>query len=70
MTKLQKLNIIDEDDNIIGEDSRENIHRKGLLHREIHVWIYNKKGEILFQKRSITKDTWTGLLDASACGQE
>ena len=68
MTKLQKLNIVDEDDNIIGEDSRENVHRKGLLHREVHVWIYNKKGEILFQKRSMTKDTYPGLLDASVGG--
>ena len=68
MAKSQKLNIIDEDDSIIGEDTRENIHKKGLLHREIHVWVYNKKGEILFQKRSMTKDTWPGLLDASAGG--
>lgn len=68
MTKLQKLNIIDENDNIIGEDSRENIHKKGLLHREIHVWIYNKKAEILFQKRSMAKDTCPGLLDASVGG--
>lgn len=68
MSKTQKLNIIDEDNNIVGEDSRENIHRKGLLHREIHVWIYNKKGEILLQKRSMTKDTYPGLLDASVDG--
>ena len=68
MGDIQKLNTIDEGDNIIGEDSRENIHRKGLLHREIHVWIYNKKGDILFQKRSMTKDTYPGLLDASVGG--
>jgi len=68
MTNIQKLNIVDEDDNIIGEDSRENIHQKGLLHREVHVWIYNKKDEVLFQKRSMNKDTYPGLLDASVGG--
>lgn len=39
-----------------------------MLHREIHVWIYNKEREILFQKRSLNKDTFPGLLDASVGG--
>jgi len=64
----EKLDIVDENDNIIGEDTRENVHKKGLLHREIHVWIYNDKGEILFQKRSHNKDTFPGLLDVSVGG--
>ena len=65
---MQELNIIDENDNIIGKDTRENIHKNGLLHREIHVWIYNKNGEILFQRRAKTKDTYPDLLDASVGG--
>ncbi|OGI17971.1 MAG: hypothetical protein A3J63_00765 [Candidatus Moranbacteria bacterium RIFCSPHIGHO2_02_FULL_40_12b] len=65
---MQELNIVDENDNIIGKDTRENIHKNGLLHREIHVWIYNKNGGILFQKRAKTKDTYLDLLDASVGG--
>lgn len=65
---MQELNIVDENDNIIGKDTRENIHKKGLLHREVHVWIYNKKGEILFQKRAEDKDLYPGLLDVSVGG--
>ena len=44
----EKLNVIDEQGNIIGEETREGIHREGLLHREIHVWLFNKKGEDIF----------------------
>ncbi len=62
------LNIIDENNNIIGRDTRENIHKKGLLHSEIHIWIYNKNGEILFQRRAKTKDTYPNLLDVSVGG--
>lgn len=62
------LNIVDENDNIIGEESREKIHKDGLLHREVHVWIHNGQGELLFQKRSKTKDTCPGTLDASVGG--
>jgi len=65
---MQELNIVDENDNVIGKDTRENIHKNGLLHREIHVWIYNKNGEILFQRRAKTKDTYPDLLDASVGG--
>jgi len=64
----EKLDIVNEDDNIIGQDTRENIHQHGLLHREIHVIVYNDKGEILFQKRAKDKDICGGLLDVSVGG--
>lgn len=62
------LNVVDENDNVIGETTREEIHARGLLHREVHVWLYNKKGEIFFQLRAKDKDTFPGLLDASIGG--
>ncbi len=63
-----KLNIIDEGGNIIGQESRENIHRQGLLHREVHIWFYTPKGEIIFQHRGKNKDTYPDLLDATVGG--
>ena len=63
-----KLNIVDTKGNIVGEDTRENIHKQGLLHREIHVWLYTPKKEIIFQHRAKNKDTYPDLLDASVGG--
>ncbi|MEK7155624.1 MAG: NUDIX domain-containing protein [Patescibacteria group bacterium] len=69
MKKYQeKLNVVDENNNIIDEETRENIHKKGLLHREIHIWIYNKNIDILFQRRAPDKDTFPDLLDAFVGG--
>ena len=65
---LQKLNIVDERGNITGEDTRGNIHKQGLLHREIHVWFYTPNGEIIFQLRGGNKDTFPNLLDATVGG--
>lgn len=65
---MSNLNIIDEEGNIIGEDTRENIHKRGLLHREIHVWFCTPKGEIIFQLRGKHKDTFPNLLDATVGG--
>lgn len=64
----EKLYIVDEDDQIIGQDSRENIHTKGFLHREVGVWIYNDKAELLLQRRSPDKDIAPNKLDTSAGG--
>lgn len=63
-----KLDVIDEDNNVIGQETRKKIHQEGLLHREIHVWFYNSKGEVFFQKRADDKDTFPGLLDATVGG--
>ncbi len=62
------LNIVDENDNVIGETTRKEIHEKGLLHREIHVWFVTPKGEIIFQHRAKDKDTYPNLLDATVGG--
>ncbi len=64
----EKLDIVDENDNVIGQDTRENIHKNGLLHRESYIIIYNDKDEILFQKRSMKKDLSPGLLDTAIGG--
>lgn len=68
MTDNRKLNIVDETGKIIGVDTRENIHNQGLLHREIHVWFYTPKSEIIFQQREKDKDTYPDLLDATVGG--
>lgn len=69
MKKYQeKLDIVDENDNVIGQDTRENVHKNGLLHREIHVIIYNDEGKILFQKRSANVDTHPGVFTSAATG--
>lgn len=68
MSDNRKLNIVDAQDKIIGEETRENIHNQGLLHREIHVWFYTPTGEIIFQHREKDKDTYPDLLDATVGG--
>src|SRR3990167_4461167 len=64
----RKLNIVGEDGEVIGEATREDIHKQGLLHREIHVWFFTPKDEIIFQHRAKDKDTYPDLLDATVGG--
>ena len=63
------IDILDEKGNKIGvSKTRGEVHAKGLWHQAAHVWIYNSKGEILLQKRSMQKESWPGRWDISAAG--
>lgn len=53
-------------DNIIGYDTKENIHNKGILHRAFSVFLYNKNG-LIIQKRDIAKYHSGGLWANSCC---
>ena len=65
---LEMLEIVDENDNILGLETREKVHKEGLLHHEIHVFFLTPKGEIIFQHRAKDKDTYPDKLDATVGG--
>ncbi|OGK18080.1 hypothetical protein A2866_03050 [Candidatus Roizmanbacteria bacterium RIFCSPHIGHO2_01_FULL_39_8] len=61
--------VVDKNDKILGYKTRyECHHNKELIHRATGVVLFNDKGEILLQKRSMTKDTNPGLYTLSASG--
>lgn len=63
-----ELDVVDENDTVIGRALRSEIHDKGFYHREVHVWFVTPAQEIIFQKRALDKDTFPGLLDATVGG--
>jgi len=44
------------------------VHEKGLLHRAVHVFVVNRHGELLIQKRSRFKDAHPEVWDSSVAG--
>lgn len=54
MTK-EFLDVIDEENNVLGKEPRSKVHRKGLKHRGVYVLIFNSKDKIFIQKRSEKK---------------
>ena len=65
---LEMLEVVDDNDNVVGLESREKIHKEGLLHREIHIWFITPNSEIIFQHRAKDKDTYPDKLDATVSG--
>ena len=48
--------------------TREECHTKGLWHRAVYAFIFNKNGDVLLQKRSNQKKLWPNLWDITAGG--
>jgi isopentenyldiphosphate isomerase len=62
------FDIVDESDEVVGRRPRGEVHRLGLLHRAVHVLVFNAAGSVFLQKRSLNKDRQPGLWDSSASG--
>ncbi|MFM7181950.1 MAG: 16S rRNA (adenine(1518)-N(6)/adenine(1519)-N(6))-dimethyltransferase RsmA [Verrucomicrobiales bacterium] len=62
------FDVVDQNDQVIGRERRADVHARDLLHRAVHVFVWNKYGEIFLQKRSRLKDKHPGVWDSSASG--
>jgi isopentenyldiphosphate isomerase len=62
------FDVVDKHDQVIGRKSRNEVHRLGLMHRAVHVLVFNNRGQIFLQKRSMKKDRQPGVWDSSASG--
>src|SRR6266446_2861813 len=47
------FDVVNESDEVIGQERRSEVHRLGLQHRAVHVLVFNARGEVFLQKRSM-----------------
>ncbi len=62
------FDVVNERDEVIGQMPRKQVHREGHKHRAIHVLVFNSRGQVFLQKRSMSKDTFPGVWDSSSSG--
>lgn len=62
------LDIVNENDEVIGQAERDEVHRKGLLCRLIYVCFYTTSGKVILQRRSTTKKNDPGKLTTAVSG--
>jgi 16S rRNA (adenine1518-N6/adenine1519-N6)-dimethyltransferase len=62
------LEVVDEQDRVIGLAARAEMHANRWMHRAVHIFVFNSRGEIYVQRRSASKDRFPGVLDSSAAG--
>ena len=62
------FDVVNQDDVVVGRATRREVHARGLLHRAVHVLVFNARGQVFLQKRSMLKDTAKGKWDSSSSG--
>jgi len=62
------FDVVDENDVVVGRKTRGEVHAQKLMHRAVHVFVHDKKGQLLLQKRSMFKDVHPGTWDSSVAG--
>jgi len=62
------FDVVNERDEVVDHKPRSEVHRLGLLHRAVHVLVFNSRGDVFLQKRSMTKDREPGKWDSSTSG--
>ncbi|MGM5481825.1 MAG: NUDIX hydrolase [Nanobdellota archaeon] len=69
MGSEEKIDVLDYNGKQIGiNKKRSEIHRGGLWHWAVHVWIVNSKNQFLIQKRSKNVETSSGYWTISVSG--
>ncbi len=66
--QAEVFDVVDHNDEVVSRATRGEVHEKNLLHRAVHVFVFNKRGDLLLQKRSRLKDRHPGVWDSSVSG--
>jgi isopentenyl-diphosphate delta-isomerase len=64
---MEKVILVDEGDNAVGEAEKMQAHREGLLHRAFSVFLFDEKGNMLLQRRAMSKYHSPGLWTNTCC---
>jgi len=64
----EKVVLVNEQDEAIGIEDKTRAHLLGALHRAFSVFIVNAAGQLLVQKRALTKYHSRGLWSNTCCG--
>ena len=56
---MENLDVYNEYMEHVGVEDREKVHAKGLWHKTIHCWLYDKNGNVYFQIRKNENQLYT-----------
>ena len=65
---MEFLDIVSEQDEVVGRAARAEIYERKLTHRIVHVYVFNSQGELALQRRSAQCDYCPLHFGTSAAG--
>ncbi len=64
----EMFDVVDQDDKVLFQSPRSVVHANHWLHRAVHIFVFNSRGELLIHRRSATKDEAPLKCTSSASG--
>jgi farnesyl-diphosphate farnesyltransferase len=64
----EKVVLVSENDEAVGVEEKHRAHQLGALHRAFSVFVFNASGQLLLQRRALTKYHSRGLWSNTCCG--
>ena len=64
----EEVAIVNEENTVIGSAMRAVMRRDRLIHRASYILVFNSRGQLFVQERTLTKDIFPGYLDLCAGG--
>ena len=65
---VEMIKEVDENDNVIGLRSKDDFYTGELIHRSVHLILFNSKNAILLQRRALSKKWYPNLYTYSVSG--
>ncbi len=65
---VERVVLVNERDETMGTEDKTRAHLLGMLHRAFSIFILNPAGQLLVQKRALTKYHSRGLWSNTCCG--
>jgi isopentenyl-diphosphate Delta-isomerase len=67
-TGEELFDVVDAADRVVRQERRSVVHAQKLLHRAVHIFVFNSRGQLLVQRRSASKDEFPLTYTSSASG--
>jgi len=67
---IEKIMLVNKNDRMMGYAEKMKVHKEGKLHRAFSIFVFNKEGQLLIQKRAKTKYHSGGLWSNTCCGHQ
>jgi isopentenyl-diphosphate delta-isomerase len=64
---MEKVILVDTNDNAIGDMEKMQAHIEGKLHRAFSIFVFNDKNQLLIHQRALTKYHSAGLWTNTCC---
>ena len=65
---MTQITFVDENDNVIGAGTKQEVWEKGIWHRIVRIYLVNSEGELLITKRADHLASCPGMWNESASG--